>query len=892
MNWLSQLFSRRRLYGDLSDEIEQHLEEKIEELVAAGMPREEATVAARREFGNVTSLTERSREVWQWPWIENFLMDIRYALRQLRRKPGFTAVAVLTLALGIGANTAIFTIINAVLLNPLPVRNVSRLVQLDTVDQKTFVALGNATKLGVSFPNYRDYARDAHVFSGLAAYQPTGLTLTGRGHPKQLFGMLVTANYFDVLGVRAVLGRTFRPDEDLAPGGNAVAVLSYGMWSREFGQDPAIIGKQISLNQTSYTVIGVTSPGFKGTRLLANGEVIWIPVSMHSQVLSGFIEQNFEDRRFLDFFSFGRLKPGVSIEQAQAAVQTVASRLETQFPKDNVGRSAVLSPLADAAVGINRRGQMTLAGGVLMGIVGLVLLIACVNLANLLLSQMARRENEMCLRAALGADRRRLVRQSLTESSVLAFLGGAAGLAIAFWGKELLWSLRPAFMAQADLALPLSGRVLAFTLGLILVTGILFGLAPALKASHPDLNEALKGGGRSATMAWGRNRFRQLLVVSEVALALIALTAAGLFLRSLAFADGIDPGFVTTRLFIVSFDLESEHLSRDRGEQFFRDAIARAEAVPGVRSAAIASNPPLGGGIAKTIFLEGQTETTGARGTLTLVNDISDGYFQALGIPLKGGRTFNDLDRKSTTPVAIVNSATARHFWPGQNPMGKRFHFIGDSTLWQVVGEVGDTVQFQIGEAPQPVVYLPLTQDYSPFATLHVRTLGNPSAVVLAVHRQLQSLDPNLALIFEQTIGGVMRDALWAPRTGAVLLGVFAALALVLASVGIFGVLSGSVSHRVREIGMRMALGAAPGQVLRLVVGQGMSLALAGVGIGILGALVLMRFLSSLLFGIRPWDPLTFVLVPLVLSGVALIACYIPARRAARVDPMVALRYE
>ena len=820
------------------------------------------------------------------------IQDLKYGLRVLAKNPGFTTVAVLTLALGIGANTAIFTIVNAVLLNPLPVKDVSRLVQLDTTDKKTVIGLGNATRFGVSFPNYRDYARGASVFTGLAAFQPTALTLSGRGEPKQFQGMLVTANYFDVLGVPAALGRTFNPDEDQKPGGNAVAVLSYGLWSREFGADPAMIGKQLTLNGTSYTVIGVAQRGFKGTFLFASADQIWIPVSMHSRVLAGFIEDNFEDRRFLDFFCFGRLKPGVTVRQGDAAVQTIASRLETQFPKDNAGRSAVLSSLSDAAVGINQHGQVVLAGGVLMGVVGLVLLIACVNLANLLLAQMAKREKEMCLRAALGAGGSRLMRQSLTESLALALLGGAAGLVIAYWAKTVLWSLRPAFMAQTDLALSLDGRVLAFTLGLTVLTGILFGIAPALKAARPDLNDALKSSGRGGTMAWGRSRLRHLLVISEVALALIALTGAGLFLRSFSFAQGIDPGFETQRLFTLNFDLASQHYDQDRGEQFFRDAIERAESVAGVQSAAVASNAPLAGGLARTVFREGEGQNSGQRGTLTTINDVSNGYFRTLGIPLKRGRVFSDLDRKETTPVAIVNTAMARHFWPGQDPIGKRFHFIDEPTLREVVGEVGDSVQFQIGEVPQPVAYLPLTQDYSPFATLNVRSAGDPQPLVSAARDQVQSLNRNLALTNVATIGETLRLGLWAPRMGAMLLGAFAALALLLASVGIYGVLSYSVTQRVQEVGVRMALGATPGQVLRLVVRQGMALVLIGVGSGVVGALILMRFLSGLLFGVKPSDPVTFVAVSAVLAAVALFATYWPARRATKVDPMVALRYE
>ena len=820
------------------------------------------------------------------------LQDLRYGIRMLAKNPGFTVVAVLTLALGIGANTAIFTIVNAVLLNPLPVADASRLVQLDTTDKKTTVALGNATRLGISFPNYEDYARQASVFSGLAAFQPTGLTLSGGEKPKLFQGYLVTANYFDVLGVNAMLGRTFRPDEDQHPGGDGVAVLSYGLWSREFGGARDVLGRRLNLNGTSYTVIGVTPPQFKGTLLFASADQIWIPVSMHRQVLAGFIEANFQERRFLDFTAIGRLRAGVSERQAESAVETVASRLEQQYPKENQGRGGTLSPIADASLGINLHDQVARAGEVLMGIVGLVLLIACVNLANLLLAQTARREKELCLRAALGAGSGRLVRQSLTESLLLSLVGGAVGLLIGYWGRSVLWSYRPAFLRQADLALSLDGRVLAFTFAIAVLTAILFGMVPAWKVSRPNLMDVLNTGGRSGSMAWGRSRFRQALVVSEVALALVTLVGAGLFLRSLRYAQGLDPGFESKKLFVIGVDLGSQHYDQDHGEQYYRDAIERAGSSPGVQSAAVASNFPLGGGLARTIFLEGQDEKSGKRGTLTSLNDVSSGYFQTVGIPLLRGRAFNDLDRKETKPVAIVNHAMAKHFWPSENPLGKRFHFFGETQLLEVVGEVADSWQFGVAEDPQPVAYMPITQDYSPFGVLDVRTAGNPSAVIPSVREQVQSIDRNLAFIAVNTIGELLDQGLWAPRMGAMLLGVFGLLALLLATVGIYGVLSYSVSQRTQEVGIRMALGATSRTVLGLVVGQGMLLVAIGVGIGLAGSLGLARLLASLLFGVKTSDPATFAVVSLVLAVAAFVATYIPARRATKVDPITALRYE
>ena len=826
--------------------------------------------------------------------MSTFLQDLRFGLRMMSKHPGFMAVAVLTLALGIGANTAIFTIVNAVLLNPLPVSDAASLFELETIDLKTMVALGNATRLGISLRNYEDFARQADVFSGLTAFQPIILTMSGGERPKLFQGSLVTANYFDVLGVRAVLGRTFGSDEDKHPGGDTVAVLSYGLWSREFGGSRDVLGRQLTLNGTNYTVVGVTPPQFKGTFLFASSDQIWIPISMHTQVLAGFLEDHFEDRRFLDLLAVGRLKKGASERQAGIVVRTIAARLAQQYPKDNQGRGAVLSPVADASVGINDHAQVVKAGNVMMGVVGVVLLIACVNLANLMLAQTARREKEMCLRAALGAGSRRLLLQSLTESFLLSMAGGAAGLLLGYWGRGVLWSHRPAFLEQTDLALSLDGRVWAFTFAIAVLTAILFGMVPAWKVSRPNLMETLNAGGRSGSMAWGRSRFRHALVISEVALAMVTLVGAALFLRSLAYAQGLDPGFESKRLMVIGFNLGAQHYDQERGQQYFREAIERAESCPGVQSAAVASNFPLGGGggVARTTFLEGQDAESGQRGTLITLNAVSPAFFQTMGIPLRRGRVFNDLDRPETKRVAIVNHAMAERLWPGENPLGKRFHFIDEANLLEVVGEAGDSWQYAVGEDPQPVAYLPLAQDYTPFAVLHVRTASDPRNVMASVRESVQSIDRNLAFIRVNSIGGLLDQGLWAPRMGASLLGAFGLLALLLATVGIYGVLAYSVTQRTQEIGIRMALGATSSSVRRLVVRQGMTLVGIGVGIGIVASLGLARLMSSLLFGVKASDPLTFAGVSLVLAAVSFIATYLPARRATKVDPMVALRYQ
>jgi len=889
---LAAIFRTKQIDNELDEEIRSHLDMQIEENLENGMDPTEARHAANRAFGNTSLAKDDSRSAWIYRWLDDLGKDIRFGARMLVKNRGFSAVAVLSLALGFGLNTTIFTVINTILLHPLPVHDVASLVELDTIDAKTKFTQANAVKVGMSFPNYQDYRRQNEVFTDLAAWQQIPITWSGGAEPLRLQSQLVTANYFDVLGIHPAAGRFFFPDEDTKPGSNTVAVISYSLWADKFGSKPDVVGSTINLNATAYTIIGVAPSGFKGIISLGSTEQVWIPTSMYAQVLAGFFADNFNDRRFLAMNTFGRLKPRISMPQAEASLRTIASRLETEYPKDNGGRSVALTSLAEAAVGANNHEQFTLAAAMMLGAVGLVLLIACANLANLLLAQASSREKEMTVRSALGAGRGRLLRQLLTESTLLSLSGAVVGLLIAYWGRYVLWSFRPSFIEQNDVDLSLDSHVLLFTLGIALITGALFGAFPAIKGSSPDIAETLKAGGRGNSVGWRANPIRSLLVVFETALAMVALIGAGLFVRSQQNAQRIDPGFESDKLFMMAVDLGALHYTEGRAQQFYRASAERAAAVPGVQAATIAANFPVGGGLGRTIFPEGQDETTGYRGTLTTINAVSPSFFGTLRIPIVTGRAFTDNDRKDTLQVAIVSEAMAKHFWPGENVIGKRFHFIRETQLIQIVGVVKDTVVNEIGEDPQPVAYQPMTQGYSPFATLQVRTTSAPESVISAVRGEVQSLDPNLAISNVQTIHEIMDQALWAPRMGAALLTLFGVLALVLAAVGVYGVLSYSVNQQRHEIGIRRALGAQGGDVLRLVAGQGLRLAVVGLVIGLVLAFVFTRALGSLLYGVSVTDPATFGGVTAILLCVALLACYIPARRATQVDPLIALRYD
>jgi predicted permease len=821
--------------------------------------------------------------------MQTLLQDLRYGARVLLKKPGFTLAAVLSLALGIGANTAIFTLVNALLLKPLPVAEPARLVSVFGTDEKNRGQFLNY--MGLSYPNFKDYRDENQVFDGLLAHQQIALNLATSQEPQQVTGEIVSGNYFDVLGVKAAAGRTFLPEEDRTPGAHPVAVLSHSLWQTRFGGDRTLVGKTVRLNNQSFTVVGIAPENFRGTNLLAPAD-LWVPLMMHEQVFTGVFREYFNDRRALLMNATARLKPGVTIEQAESAMKNLAANLEQQHPRDNEKRSITLVPLSLSAINPNFRQVFVRSGALLMTIVGLVLLIACANVANLLLVRAAGRRKEIAVRLALGAGRGRLIRQLLTESLLLALLGGLGGLIIAAWGRSALWSFRPPFLEDTAIDTGLSGEVLGFTLLLTLLTGVLFGLAPALRATRVALVTELKDKSTQANRDARLFSLRNALVVVQVALSLVALIGAGLFLRSLRSAQQINPGFETQKMGVLSFNVGTLGYTEAQGHEFYRRVQERVAAVPGVESAAVASNPPFGGGFQRSVTPEGEALPAGSRGILTTVNSVGLKFFETLNIPLLGGRQFSDVDREGVTQVAIINEAAAKRFWPGQDVIGKRFRFYGDDFLHEIVGLARNTAVFNIGEDPVPQIFLPLRQHYAPAVTLFVRAQGDPAAALGTVRRELQNLDTNLPLVGVLTLTEIVERGLWAPRMGAALLGVFGALALLLAAIGLYGVLAYSVSQRTQEIGLRMALGAGRSNILALVIRQGMTLVATGVVLGIGAGLLATRLVANLLYNVGAADPVTFVAMPLLLLFVAMLACYLPARRAMKVDPMIALRYE
>ena len=810
------------------------------------------------------------------------LQDLKYGLRMLAKNPGFTAAAVLTLALGIGPNTAIFTVVNSLLLRPLPVEQPDRLVAV-FMTQK-----GNDTYNPSSYPDYLDLRDRNGMFSGVAAHFYWPMSLKTADRPQIVMGQVVTSNYFTVLGVKPFLGRAFLPEENETPGGHPVAILSYRSWRNGFDSDPQIIGKKVLINDYPFTVVGVTPKGFKGLSALA--PAVWVPVTMIRQVIP--FPVSLTDRYDPWLLIVARLKPGVSKAQAAAAAKVLAANLNKEYPSgDNAEKSFSLVESNRNRIGtLNTTDGIQRVFALLMMVVGVVLLVACFNVANLQLARASGRQREIALRTSLGASRARVLRQLLTESLLLSLLGGLGGLLVGAWALDLLLALQPPSLFPIELSLSPDWRVFVFTLLLSGMAGILFGLSPALQTTRSDQLAALKEQTPALGRSRGKARIQNALVVAQIALSLVLMITAGLFARSLQRTLRVDPGFDPRHALVVSVDLGFAQYSESEGRKFERQLVGRVKALPGVESAALAEDLPLGQlHVHGSVSIDGYMPAPGEQ-MVVRRNSVGSEYFKTMGIPILEGRGISAQDTVDSRPVAVINQTMAERYWSGQNPIGKTFNF---GKTWEVVGVIKDGKYDALNEAPQPYFCLPLSQtDYIKSWHLVVRTLGDPRGAILPVLQVLQQLGPNLPTPRILTLDQFMDESVQGTAGPAQIVGIFGLLALVLAMVGVYGVMSYSVSQRTHELGIRIALGAHSSQVLKLVLRRGFVVSLLGVGIGLAAALALSRVLASFLYGVKGVDPMAFGVASLGLVLLALAACYIPARRATRVDPMVALRYE
>lgn len=821
-----------------------------------------------------------------------YWQDFRYALRTLRRSPGFALVAVLTLALGVGANTTIFSVVNAVLLRPpAQVREPGRLVQVYTSDY-------SGPRYGASsYADYLDFRDGATGLEGLAAFAPSPINFSTGGSASRVWGEEVSANYFSVLGVAPVLGRIFVPDAGDARGAEPVAVLSYALWQRAFGADSGVVGREVRVNGYPFTVIGIAPRRFSGSIRGVQAD-IWVPYLTRGVLSPG--GGGDEDRANLmqrgdrGLFIIGRLAPGATFASVQASFDVIARRLHAAYPQywsdvHDEPRAITLLSERDSRVLPQLHGAVVGFFGLLMAVVGLMLLICCANVANLLLTRAAGRRRELSIRLALGAARGRLVQQLLTETAVIALLGGAVGLLMAKWAMGLLTAFRPPLPVPVALDISLDGGVLAFTALVAALTGFIAGAAPALGAARLDLVSALKGGSYGGSARRRRPAMRSVLVVSQMATCVVLLTMAGLLLRSLRAAQNVELGFDPSGVAIFSIEPGNQGYDEARGRAFYGDLLGRVAALPGVRAASIAESTPLGLDYSRRgVSVEGYSPRPGEDMEFG-ANVVGPGYFGLMHIALDRGREFTQRDRQGSLAVAIVNQSFARRFWPGEDPIGKRIR-IGDQQR-EVIGVARDSRIRSLSESSTPYFYLPFLQHYQPNMTLEVRTAGDPSAIIPAVRSEIGALDRDLPVQ-----AGTMEEALGLSllpqRAGATLLGIFSVLGLVLASIGLYGVVAYAVAQRTRELGIRVALGAESSDIYRVVMGHGAKLTMLGLAIGIGAALLLARLASGVLFGVSPADPLTLGGVAAILVVVALAASYVPARRAIRVDPLVALKEE
>jgi len=875
---LRALRQRETVINEIDREMRSHVELQVEANIRAGMSPREAREQAMRSFGNVNRAVDAAYDVKGGGVFETLLQDIRYGVRMLVKHKAFTVIAVITLALGIGANTAIFSVVNELLLRPLPYRDADRIVMLWEVTPS------GRHQNSASRANFRAWRAQTSSYQHISAFSYQRYNLTGNGEPEELSVQLATPDLFKVLGVDPILGRTFVPEDD-GDGKPPVAVLSYALWQRRFGGQPGIVGQPITLNGVKYTVIGVMPSNFQfhmkqrsGTGRPAD---LWtiLPMPLDSN----------ERGRFLA--TVARLKDGVSVEQAGAELRTIAARLSDEFPEFNKNFSAEVLPLREQFFGNVRRPLW-----LMLGAVGFVLLIACANVANLLLSLATTREKEIAVRAALGARRGRIVRQLLTESILLALFGSALGLFFAWLGIKALIAISPRDLVSLQ-SVGLNLTVLFWTLGVSVLTGIIFGLAPAFHISRLNLNDSLKEGGKSeAGQASGSRRLRNALVVSEIALAVVLLASAGLLIRSFIHLQQVDRGFQTDNILTMVVRLPDSYKEDPQVVGFFSQALEKVRQLPTVRSAGIINFLPLYGGMGSSTGFKilGQPEPPPGEGPGCDVRVVDAEYFPTMGIPLLRGRNFSRAELREPKHVILINDALARMYFSGTDPIGQRLDVLMFDTPQpaEIIGVVGNVRYDSLVDESPPAVYFPHPDLTYSFMTLVIRTDGDPTAIAPAVQREIRTLDPNQPVSDIRTMNQVMSEWVSRSRFNTLLLGLFAGLATLLSAVGIFGVMNYSVALRTREIGLRLAVGAQPRQVLLLVLRQGLVLTIVGVVLGLAAAFALTRLLSGLLFGVTAVDATTFTTISILLLMVSLLACYLPARRAMRIDPLRALRYE
>jgi putative ABC transport system permease protein len=876
---LKALINRRRLDRDLEDELAFHLAMREEKYRKAGILGSAGRAAAHRRFGNPIYYKEASREMWTFRRLETLWQDSRYGARVLAKSPGFTAIAIITLALGIGANTTIFSVVDSVLLNTIPFKNADRLVMVTEMEPY----LADAP---VSPEDFCDWKKQNDVFERIVAVEQwRSFGLTGGGPPEQIPAYAVSTDYFEMLGVTPVLGRDFSPNEDESANQNSV-LISYALWQRRFGGDHAVIGRPVSLSGESYSVIGVMPRDLK---LGYPEPQAWVPISCRSKFLAGSRGSHYFD-------VMARLKPGVTVGRAQAEMDTIAQRLEQQYPDSNKQLGAHVIPLSVAATHDIRPGLI-----LLLSAVGFVLLIACANVANLQLVRASVRQREMAVRAAIGASRARLIRQLLVEGLLLALIGGAIGLLMAYLAVPALARRLPVSVS-GTWNITVDIRVVAFTFLLSVATAVLFGLAPAFQGSRTNLNDAL-GSSQRSTVGSHHRRVRGLLVIGETALALVLLVGAGLMFRSLLLLQRDNPGFNPGNALTVAFDLPDAKypgptafkpeviaawIKTQRITQFARQALEAIDGLPGVVGAGGCNQLPGQNGNSSGILVAGQSNPSGTR-PLAGTYEVTPGFFRAAEISLIQGRVFTDGDDANAPARVVIDQRLAEQFFPGQNPIGQRVAVFGADR--EIIGIVGNVKEHGFNEN-MPTVYLPQWQNPQGSQSIVVRTSVDPSTLAAAVVAAIQSVDSDQPVHDIRPLQEIYDEGLLATKLNTTLMVAFALLALTLAGVGTYGVVSYSASQRTHEIGIRMAMGASRRDVMRMVIGQGAALALVGVGIGLIAAFAVTRWMASMLFGVSPKDPVTFAVVAIALTVVALVACYFPARRATSVDPMDALRYD